>query len=104
MVNIRTTQQSQTHESTGECNASGSAQSALPCVSEYDINSTMRDQRRGLLKGFGLQLAGTTKQVGSTSSVAASSSTSVTGPTSSQPAGIFELVHQQFQRLMMSYH
>ena len=61
MVNIRTTKQSQTHESIGECNASGSTQSVPPCMSKYDINSAVRGQHRGHLKGVGRQLVGMTK-------------------------------------------
>ena len=51
MVNIRTMQQPQIQESTGECTPSGPAQSALPCITEYNINFAVRSQRRGHLNG-----------------------------------------------------
>ena len=81
MVNIRTTQQSQTQESTSEHTPSGSAQSTLPYITEYDINVVVRGQRRSHMKGVGCQLTCMASQAG-TSSVAADSLTSVPGPSS----------------------
>ena len=94
----------QTQQSTSECTPWGPAQFALPYMIEYDINSVMRSQCHGHLKGVERQLADTTKQAGSTSSVAAGSLILVLGPTSYQPATISELVHQKVQGLMTSYH
>ena len=91
MIKIRTTLQSQTRESTGKHTPSGSEQSALPCMTEYDINTAVRGQRRGHLKGVGQQL---THMTSSTSSAAASSSTSVPSLTLAEQAVIPELIHQ----------
>ena len=51
MINIRTTQQSQTRESTGEHTLSESAQFAPPYMNKYDIKAIMRGQRCGHMKG-----------------------------------------------------
>ena len=47
-----------------------------PCMTEYDINATVRGQRRGHLKGVGRQL---TRMSSGASSAAAGSSTSTPG-------------------------
>ena len=57
---------------------SGSAQSAPPCMTEYDINAAVRGQRRGHLKGVGRQL---TRMASGAISVHAGNSTSVPSPT-----------------------
>ena len=104
MINIRTMQQSQTQESTSECTGSVTAQSAPPCISEYEINYAVKGQWRGHTKGVEHQLRCTNKQAGPSSSVAIGSSTSVLAPTSTQPTVIPKFVHQQVQGLIMSYH
>ena len=96
MIDIPTTQQSQTRESTGEHTPSGSAQVAPPCMIEYDINAVVRGQHRGHLKGIGRQLA---RMASSASSAATRSSTSVPGPTPAIP----DLVHQQVTGMLQSY-
>ena len=103
MINIRTSQHSQTHESTGECTLSRSAQSALQCMSEYDFNSAVRGQRRGHMKGVWRQLTSVKKQAGP-SSATAGSLASVRGPTSSQPTTFPEFIHQQVTWMIQSYH
>ena len=55
---------------------------ALPCMSEYDINSEVRGQRHGNTKGVGCQLKCMEKQA-SLSYAVASSSTSAPALTSS---------------------
>ena len=79
MINVRTTQQSQTQESIGEHTLSVSTQSAQPCMTEYDINATV-SQRRGHLKGVGRQLTRMASLAGASSTVAGSS-TSIPGST-----------------------
>ena len=96
MINIRTTQQSQTQESTGECTLSG------PVQSEYDITAAMRGQCHGHLKGVRRQFTRMASLVGA-SSVAAGSSTLVPGPTPAEETEIPELVYQQVTRMFQLY-
>ena len=100
MINIRTMQQLQTRESIGEHTPSGSAQSAPPYMTDYDINVTVRGQRRGHLKGVGQQLI---RMASGTSSTATGSSTWILGPTPTQQAAIPDLVHQQVTGMLQSY-
>ena len=91
MITIRTSQQSQTQESTGECTTSGSAQFAPPRMTKDDINFSMRGQRRGHMKGVGRQLT----RVTGPSSTAACSLNSVLAPTPSQSNAIPQFIHKQ---------
>ena len=100
MIIIRTSQQSQTQESIGECTASRSAQTVPPCMTEEDINVAIRGQRRDHIKGVGHQIT----CVPSPSSTTASSSTNLPAPTLSQPDVIPEFVHHQIIRVLQSYH
>ena len=83
MTNIRTMQQSQNHESTGECTGLASAQSTQSCLSEYEINSTVKGQRCGHTRRVGLKLKYMDKQVGPSSSATVGSSTLIPDSTSS---------------------
>ena len=68
MVNIRTTRQSQTHESTGDNASSSSPHSAPPALmTERDINVTVRGQRHGHMKGVGHLLTRLRSQAGASS-------------------------------------
>ena len=100
MINIWTTQQLQTRESTGEHTLSGSTQFALPCMTEYDINAVVRDQRHGHLKGVGRQL---TRMASGASSAATGSSTLVLGLTPTKQGAIPDLVDQQVTEMLQSY-
>ena len=97
------TQQSQIQEFTGECTLLRSAQSASPCITKYDINSAVRGQRCGHMKGVERQLTHMASQAGASSTVA-SSSTSVPDLTFAQLTVIPEFVHQQVTGMMQSYH
>ena len=95
MVNIRTTQQSQTQESTGDNASSSSPHSAPPALmTERDINITVRGQRHGHMKGVGRQLTRLGSQAGASS--ATPSTSSVRGPSSTpaQSAPFPVLVYQ----------
>ena len=100
MITIRTSQQSQTQESTGKCTASGSTQYAPPCMIEEDINVAVWGQHRGHMKGVRCQLT----RLRGPSSAAASSLTNMPAPTLSQPDSILEFVHHQITWVLQSYH
>ena len=104
MINIRTMQQLQTQESTSECTRLVSTQSVQPCLSEYEINSTVRGERRGHTKGVGHQLKRLDKQVGPSSSAPASSSSSIRASTSSQPIVNSKFMQQKVQGMIQLYH
>ena len=98
MVNIRTTQQSQTQESTA---SSSSPHSALPALmTERDINITIRGQRPGHMKGVKRLLTRLGSQAGA--SAVAPSTSFVRGPSSTpdQSALIPDLVHQHLTGLV----
>ena len=72
IITIRALQLSQTQEFIGECTGAGPAQSTPPTMIEMNINSVVKGQCRGHLKGVGCQLS----RVPSSSSTATSASTS----------------------------
>ena len=101
MVNIRTTQQSQTQESTSDNASSSSPHSAPPTLmTERDINITIRRQRRGHMKGVKRLLTRLGSQAGA--SAVAPSTSFVRGPSSTpdQSALIPDLVHQHLTGLV----
>ena len=104
MVTMRLSQQQSQGLSTAECTGTSSAQSAPARVNEDEINSAIRGQRRGHMKGVGRLLKGSAKQAGSTSSTAAGSSTSVPAFASSQAAADSSFTREQMQGMFDQYH
>ena len=69
-------------------------------MTKYDINTVVRGQRRGHMKGVRQQLAHMTF---SASSAVVGSSTSVPGLTPAEQAAIPDLVHQQVTGKLQLY-